>query len=86
MKSLRQKKFGVCCYCGQKTKFYKRSHKECHNKFMLGNNKILSLTDLMLKGRDVDDIERAIKKLMDNPHAKHGSKVTNHRGSFNHGR
>ena len=45
MKSLRQKKFGVCCYCGQKTKFYKRSHKECHNKFMLGNNKILSLKD-----------------------------------------
>ena len=44
MKSLRQKKFGVCCYCGQKTKFYKRSHKECHNKFLLGNTKILSLT------------------------------------------
>ena len=34
----------------------------------------------------LEDIERAIKKLMDNPHAKHGSKVTNHRGSFNHGR
>lgn len=60
MKSLRQKKFGVCCYCGQKTKFYKRSHKECHNKFMLGNNKILSLTDLMLNNdfdfKKYDDI------------------------------
>ena len=34
----------------------------------------------------LEDIERAIKKLMENPHAKHGSKVANHRGSFNHGR
>ena len=34
----------------------------------------------------LEDIERAIKKLMDNPHSKHGTKVTHPRGSFNHGR
>ena len=34
----------------------------------------------------LEDIERAIKKLMDNPHSKHGTKITHPRGSFNHGR
>ena len=34
----------------------------------------------------LEDIERAIKKLMENPHSKHGTKVAHPRGSFNHGR
>ena len=34
----------------------------------------------------LEDIERAIKKLMENPHYKHGTKVAHPRGSFNHGR
>ena len=34
----------------------------------------------------LEDMERAIKKLMENPHAKHGCKVSHPKGSFNHGR
>ena len=34
----------------------------------------------------LEDIERAVKKLMENPHAKHGCKVAHPKGSFNHGR
>jgi hypothetical protein len=34
----------------------------------------------------LEDMERAIKKLMENPHAKHGCKVAHPKGSFNHGR
>ena len=34
----------------------------------------------------LEDIERAIKKLMENPHSKHGTKVSHPKGSFNHGR
>ncbi len=34
----------------------------------------------------LEDMERAIKKLMENPHSKHGTKVAHPRGSFNHGR
>lgn len=34
----------------------------------------------------LEDIERAVKKLMENPHAKHGCKVSHPKGSFNHGR
>ena len=34
----------------------------------------------------LEDIERAIQKLLENPHTKHGKKITNPKGSFNHGR
>lgn len=40
----RKLKFGTCCFCGGKVKFYQRSHKECLEKFKDGQNKILSLS------------------------------------------
>lgn len=42
---IRKMKFGTCCFCGGKTKFYQRSHKQCKKLFLEGNKRILSLSD-----------------------------------------
>ena len=62
----RKLKFGTCCFCGDKVKFYQRSHKECLEKFKDGQNKILSLSKNLLEqdfnARFFDNLVKKVEK------------------------